>query len=104
MFSIACGMPPGIKIAMPSSSFSGATPDGPSTRAWPLSTYSTSAPGCLCIAIRLAGPIVSCVSAAFCARIVASSTSSLTENGGVGAGRALLLAWAARAARDRARP
>ena len=54
-------------------------------RACPFITYSTSAPGCLCMAMRLAGAMVSCVSAAFCARIVDSSTSSLTENGGDGA-------------------
>ena len=34
---------------------------------------------------------MSCVSAAFCARIVASSTSSLTENSGVGAGAPFFL-------------
>ena len=82
MFSMACGMPGGMKIAIPSSSFSGAIPAGPSTRAWPCSTYSTSAPGCRWSAIRLAGATVSCASAAFCACMVASSTSSLTENGG----------------------
>jgi len=38
MFSIACGMPAGISTAIPSSSFSGATPVGPRTRAWPFST------------------------------------------------------------------
>jgi hypothetical protein len=38
MFSIACGMPPGIKMAIPSSSFSGATPAGPRMRACPFST------------------------------------------------------------------
>ena len=60
-------------------------------RACPSTTYSTSAPGCLCMAMRLAGPMVSCVSAAFCARIVDSSTSSLTENGGDAAGAPFFL-------------
>jgi hypothetical protein len=43
------------------------------------------------MAMRLAGAIVSCVSAAFCARIVASSTSNFTENGGDGAAAPLFL-------------